>query len=70
MRRLVLACLALLLVFPATAAAEQVPYRVDASNQAGWWRPMDELNGSLYVAYNAWGGPGATNGGATDTHTV
>lgn len=70
MRRVVLACLALLLILPATAAAEQVPYRVDASNQAGWWRPLDELNGSLYVAYNAWGGPGATNGGATDTHTV
>jgi hypothetical protein len=70
MRRVVLACLALLVVLPATAAAEQVPYRVDASNQAGWWRPLDELNGSLYVAYNAWGGPGATNGGASDTHTV
>ncbi|MFC4852276.1 BNR-4 repeat-containing protein [Actinophytocola glycyrrhizae] len=70
MRRVILACLALLLVLPATAAAEQVPYRVDASNQAGWWRPLDELNGSLYVAYNAWGGPGPTNGGAGDTHTV
>lgn len=70
MRRVVLACLALLLVVTGTAAAEQVPYRVDASNQAGWWRPLDEWNGSVYVAYNAWGGPGPTNGGATDTHTV
>lgn len=70
MRRVILVCLALLLVLPATAAAEQVPYRTDASNQAGWWHPIDEWNGSVYVAYNAWGGPGATNGGAGDTHTV
>lgn len=75
MGRVVLAFLALLLAAPAVAVAavdvaEQVPYRVDGSNQAGWWRPVDELNGSVYVAYNAWGGPGPTNGGANDTHTV
>jgi BNR repeat-containing family member len=35
--------------------AEQVPYRMDASNQAGWWSPIEERNGSVYVAYNAWG---------------
>jgi len=73
MRRVALACLAFLLAMaglPGAAAAEPVPYRVDASNQAGWWRPLDEWQGSVYVAYNAWGGPGATNGGATDTHTV
>lgn len=54
----------------AAPALGLVPYRMDASNQAGWWRPVDEYNGHLYVAYNAWGGPGPTNGGATDTHTI
>lgn len=70
MKGAVLACLALLLAVAGPAAAEQVPYRVDASNQAGWWRPIDEWNGAVFVAYNAWGGPGATNGGSADTHTV
>jgi putative BNR repeat neuraminidase len=46
--------------------AEQVPYRMDASNQAGWWKPIDEFGGNVYVAYDAWGRSGA----ATDTHTV
>ncbi|MGH8840810.1 MAG: BNR-4 repeat-containing protein [Jiangellaceae bacterium] len=48
--------------------AEQVPYRMDASNQAGWWKPVDEVNGSVYLAYNAWGS--RSQGGANDTHTV
>jgi len=47
-----------------------VPFRMDGSNQAGWWKPLEEFNGSIYMAYNAWGGPGATNGGSTDTHTI
>ena len=47
----------------------EVPYRMDASNQAAWWKPLDEFGGSHFLAYNAWGGPGATNGGPTDTHT-
>lgn len=48
--------------------AEQVPYRMDASNQAGWWKPIDELGGNVYVAYDAWGGAGL--GGPSDRHTV
>lgn len=51
-----------------SAGAEVVPFRMDASNQAGWWSPLAERDGNLYVAYNAWGG--ATSGGASDTHTV
>jgi hypothetical protein len=52
----------------AAVSTEKVPYRIDGSNQAGWWKPIDELNGKLYLAYNAWGD--AASGGATDTHTV
>jgi BNR repeat-containing family member len=48
--------------------ATEVPYRMDASNQAGWWHPMDAHGGNLFLAYNAWGG--SNQGGATDTHTV
>lgn len=64
--------LVLTLAPPALAShsVEPVPYRMDASNQAGWWRPIEEYNGNLYLAYNAWGGPGPTNGGPEDTHTV
>ena len=54
----------------ASHSVVEVPYRMDASNQAGWWRPIEEHNGHVYLAYNAWGGPGPTNGGPTDTHTV
>jgi hypothetical protein len=54
----------------AAPSVAEVPYRMDASNQAGWWKPLDEWNGRVYLAFNAWGGPGPTNGGATDTHTV
>lgn len=53
---------------PAQAATELVPFRMDASNQAGWWRPIEEFNGRIYLAYNAWGS--ASDGGAHDTHTV
>jgi hypothetical protein len=49
---------------------ELVPFRMDASNQAGWWSPIDRFDGETYVAYNAWGGPGAANDGPDDTHTV
>ncbi|MFD0660425.1 BNR-4 repeat-containing protein [Thermocatellispora tengchongensis] len=43
---------------PAAASArapqlERLPYQVDSSNQAGWWRPADTLNGVTYFAYNA-----------------
>ncbi|HKE74878.1 MAG TPA: hypothetical protein VKB57_14755 [Acidimicrobiales bacterium] len=38
--------------------AERVPFGMDASNQAGWWKPIDEFGGSVYVAYDAWGGAG------------
>lgn len=48
--------------------AESVPFRMDASNQAGWWRPIDEHDGRVYAAYNGWGGP--RQDGASDTHTV
>lgn len=52
----------------AAVSTELVPFRMDASNQAGWWKPIEEFGGRPYVAYNAWGNPGA--GGASDTHTV
>jgi hypothetical protein len=45
------------------------PALVDASNQAGWWKPIAEHSGSVYIAFNAWGSTDA-NGGAADTHTV
>jgi hypothetical protein len=46
------------------------PHPIDASNQAAWWKPIAEFDGSIYVAFNGWGGPGPTNGGGADTHTV
>jgi hypothetical protein len=52
----------------AATSTSRVPFRMDASNQAGWWKPIEEFGGRIYVAYNAWGGP--TAGGASDTHTV
>jgi hypothetical protein len=66
--------LAVLVVGEAAAAAgpavaQPVPYRMDASNQAGWWKPIAvEPDGSLFVAYNGWGT--SSQGGANDTHTV
>lgn len=52
----------------AAPSSELVPYRMDASNQAGWWKPIEEYNGSVYMAYDAWGS--STAGGTHDTHTV
>jgi putative BNR repeat neuraminidase len=51
-----------------TAGAEPVPYRMDASNQAGWWHPMDTRGATTYVAFNGWGGN--REGGSDDTHRV
>src|SRR5262245_5934346 len=48
--------------------AEEVPYRMDASNQAGWWSPLAEQDGNVFVAYNGWGT--STSGASDDTHTV
>jgi hypothetical protein len=48
--------------------AEEVPFRMDASNQAGWWSPLVERDGDVFVAYNAWGT--AQSGASNDTHTV
>lgn len=53
-----------------TLSVSEVPFRIDASNQAGWWKPIDAFDGVLYVAFNAWGGPGGANRGDRDTHTV
>jgi hypothetical protein len=50
------------------AGAETVPYRMDASNQAGWWHPMDTRGATTYVAYNGWGG--SSQGRSDDTHRV
>jgi hypothetical protein len=55
-------------VAQAAVSTTLVPFRMDASNQAGWWKPLEEFNGSVYMAYNAWGN--STSGGATDTHTI
>jgi BNR repeat-containing family member len=60
--------MALVSILAGAATAEKVPYRMDASNQAGWWKPIDERSGVTFVAYNAWGA--ASDGGAYDTHTV
>ncbi|GAA2878077.1 hypothetical protein GCM10010517_39980 [Streptosporangium fragile] len=34
-------------------AVEKLPFPVDTSNQAGWWRPLDRFRGVTYFAYNA-----------------
>jgi len=52
----------------AAATISLVPYRMDGSNQAGWWKPIEEFGGRVFVAYNAWGSPTAS--GTGDTHTV
>src|SRR5436190_1611023 len=49
---------------------QSVPFRMDASNQAAWWRPIAEFGGSLFIAYDGWGGAAASTGGTFDTHTV
>jgi hypothetical protein len=41
----------------------EVPYPMDSSNQAAWWSPIVEYNGSTYMAYNA---PGS----ASNKHRV
>jgi BNR repeat-containing family member len=69
--RLLIAGLALVAGFGAHASpagAETVPYRMDASNQAGWWHPMDTRGATTYVAYNGWGS--SRHGGHDDTHRV
>ncbi|WP_460799895.1 BNR-4 repeat-containing protein [Microbacterium sp. GXF0217] len=53
-------------VLPAVAAppqkiVEDLPFRVDSSNQAGWWNPIDEVGGVAYFAYNAPGPTAATH---------
>lgn len=48
---------------PSPSSVEDLPFRVDASNQAGWWNPIDEVDGVTYFAYNA---PGPT----PSTHEV
>lgn len=52
----------------AAVATTEVPFRMDASNQAGWWKPIDVFDGRPYVAYDAWGS--ASEGGAADRHNV
>lgn len=32
---------------------EPVPYPMDTSNQAGWWHPLAEFDGSTYAVFNA-----------------
>ena len=36
-----------------TDSVETVPVTVDTSNQAGWWRPLDVVDGVSYFAFNA-----------------
>jgi hypothetical protein len=36
-----------------TPRVEQVPFDMDSSNQAGWWRPHAEFRHQTYVAFNA-----------------
>ncbi|MGK9148320.1 BNR repeat-containing protein [Plantibacter flavus] len=36
-----------------TDSVETLPYPVDTSNQAGWWRPLDVVDGVSYFAFNA-----------------
>lgn len=67
-RVLVVLALAGVLAACLPVGAEQVPYRMDASNQAGWWKPIDEVGGNVYVAYDAWGS--SSEGGSADRHTV
>lgn len=37
----------------------ELPYDVDASNQAGWWSPLEVYGGTVYMAFN---GPGTQSG--------
>lgn len=35
-----------------TVATEALPYRMDTSNQAGWWKPVAVHGGRVFVAFN------------------
>ncbi|WP_166348534.1 BNR-4 repeat-containing protein [Phytoactinopolyspora limicola] len=48
------------------APIEQLPFPVDTSNQAGWWRPLDMFGGVTYFAYNA----PATTGSRHEVHVA
>ena len=52
MTALVLFALMGLLAACLPAGAEQVPYRMDASNQAGWWKPIDEFGFKISGAWD------------------
>jgi hypothetical protein len=41
------------------SSLETAPSPLDSSNQAAWWSPLDEWNGSTYFAFNA---PGPADG--------
>jgi hypothetical protein len=36
-----------------TVNTETLPFRVDSSNQAAWWKPIDLVGGVTYFAFNA-----------------
>lgn len=40
---------------------ESLPFTVDSSNQAGWWKPLAAVDGVTYVAFNAPGPTAATH---------
>ncbi|MCK9794545.1 BNR-4 repeat-containing protein [Isoptericola sp. 4D.3] len=44
-----------------SAHVDELPFTVDSSNQAGWWKPIDVVGGTTYVAYNAPGRTAATH---------
>lgn len=46
---------------PPQSSTEDLPFLVDSSNQAGWWNPIDEVDGVTYFAYNAPGPTSATH---------
>ncbi|MEU0484267.1 BNR-4 repeat-containing protein, partial [Streptosporangium sp. NPDC006013] len=50
----------------AVPVVERLPFAVDTSNQAGWWRPLDLFGGVTYFAYNA---PAAA-GGLHEVHVA
>lgn len=43
------------------AQVDELPFTVDSSNQAGWWKPIDVVGGVTYVASNAPGPTAATH---------
>lgn len=38
---------------PSSTVVDQLPYPVDSSNTAGWWRPLDVVGDTTYFAFNA-----------------